>query len=207
MVLRQQAQQLIIHCEGSLLQANNHAEKPNLWKTCTHFKWAGKYLKVMWQLLPQDENVPYSCWKLSHHWQMLPNQSLPSVRTATEDRTVLYWTEVESGSAKAVEGIDPSVDTLHYAQANHCWLLFLSVLSSLQGDCYLALALIFIWSDGIHARVANTEKTVKVITTHSVTAQSRINGKPIYWANYKIAAQVSHVNQTKKHILYKKCKT
>lgn len=80
---------------------------------------------------------------------MLPNQSLPSVQTETEDRTVLYWTEVESGSVEAVEGIDPSVDTLHYSWPNLCWLLFVSVLSSFQGDCYLALVLIFIWSAGI----------------------------------------------------------
>lgn len=89
---------------------------------------------------------------------MLPNQSLPSVQTGTEDRTVLYWTEVESGSAKAVEGIDPSVDTLHYSWPNLCWLLFVSVSSSLWGDCYLALALIFIWSAGIRARAAHTRK-------------------------------------------------
>lgn len=103
-----------------------------------------KKSKVTNQQLPQDRNGNYCSWKLAQRWQMLPNQSLPSALTGTEDRTVLYWTEVESGSAKAVEGIDPSVDSLHHPWPNLCWLLFVSVSSSLRGQCCLALALISI---------------------------------------------------------------
>lgn len=89
----------------------------------------------------KDVNVTYFSWKLSQHWQMLPNQSLPSAQTKTEDRTVPYWTAMVSGSAKAAEGIDPSLDTLHYLKPNLCWLLFVSVVSPLQTNCFLALAL------------------------------------------------------------------
>lgn len=117
---------------------------------------------------------------------MLPNQSLPSVQTGTEDRTVLYWTEVESGSAKAVEGIDPSVDTPRYSWPNLCWLLFVSVSCALQRDCCLVLALIFIWSAGIHAQTACTRKALIKLensqSNHNTMSQLRAASivKPIY---------------------------
>lgn len=97
--------------------------------------------KIGVQQLPQDGSV--NSWRLAQHWQMLPNQSLPSALTGTEDRTVLYWTEVESGSARAVERIDQPVDSPHRSRPKtFCWLLFVSVSSSLPGDCSLASALV-----------------------------------------------------------------
>lgn len=155
----------------------------------------------MRQLLPQDVNVTYlpTSWKLSQHWQMHLNQSLPSVQTGTEDRTVLYWTEVESGSAKAVEGIDPSVNTLHYAQPNLCWLLFVSVSSSLReiaiwpwlSSWYGQLG--FMLQLHTLGRFSLNKRTVKVIKTHSVTAHVSVSSvsvsvvKPIklhFWTSH-----------------------
>lgn len=117
--------------------------KDDLWGTFTFNKWAKrkKKKKIGVQQLPQDGSV--NSWRLAQHWQMLPNQSLPSALTGTEDRTVLYWTEVESSSARAVERIDQPVDSLHRSRPKtFCWLLFVSVSSSLPGDCSLASALV-----------------------------------------------------------------
>lgn len=98
--------------------------------------------KVRVQQLPQDGSV--NSRRLAQRWQMLPNQSLPSALTGTEDRTVLYWTEVESGSARAVERIDWPVDSSPRPQPKtFCWLLFVSVSSSLPADCSLASTLVW----------------------------------------------------------------
>lgn len=123
------------HYKGSLLRTKQGSmtwEKTrfSFWAPERAWKQCGSCFHRMW-MLP----IPL---KLSLHWQMRPNQSLPSSQTGTEDRTVLYWTEVESGSAKAVEAIDPPVNTLHSAWPNLCWLLFVSVSSPLQGDWYWA---------------------------------------------------------------------
>lgn len=113
----------------------------DLWGTFTFNKWAKRKKEMAASQLPQDGSV--NSRRLAQHWQMLPNQSLPSALTGTEDRTVLYWTEVESGAARAVERIDQPVNIPRRSwPKTFCWLLFVSVSSSLPGDCSLASALV-----------------------------------------------------------------